>query len=241
MYVLSVAAFTLEWQSSVVTTETFWPVKPGICCLAFSRKSLLVPGQMPPAKPRLLFLKALFQEPLKIRKWKMPKKQAAFASWSNKQQKQLIFKDFLMDETACHQIVHSGPCTESGSGSFTTEWVFPHVATENLQIDTKMWAATPAAVAWRTASWGEELGSRCWTLRPPSLLWERCVVTTASGVCSEAVKEGQTEDATQTLSFSFGFWATMTVSWRTALLPLSQHSLTSWGITKINFVCPKRK
>lgn len=189
MYVLSVAAFTLEWQISVVTTETFWPVKPGIYCLALSRKSLLVPGQMPPARPRPSFLKALFREPLKIRKWKMPKKQA-FASWSNKQQKQLIFKDFLKDEMACHQIVLSGPCTESGSGSFNTEWVFPHVATENLQIDTEMWAATPAAVAWRTASWWEELGSYCWTLHPPSLLWERCVVTSASGVCSEDVKEG---------------------------------------------------
>lgn len=123
---LSVAAFTPQRESWVAAIKTLWPRKPPNFTIWLFLKSVLpIPGQASSAKSRSPLLKALFQEPLKRRKWKIPKKQAALASWNNTQQKELIFKDCLMDELSRHWNVYSGPGMESNSGSLTTEWVSP--------------------------------------------------------------------------------------------------------------------
>lgn len=119
--------------------------------------------------------KALFQEPLKRRKRKIPEKQAALASSSNTQWNKRILKDFLMDEVSRHWNVHFGPNTKSSSRSLNAEW-WVKCSEQVCQYDSRHLLLWPCE--WLPGD-GTRLGSSYLTGRLISLFWKRQVVTPA--------------------------------------------------------------
>lgn len=187
--------------------KDLWPPKPPDFAIWLFLENVcqsLVRHRQPNPDPHSskLYSKSLW----KMRKWKIPRKQAVLTSWNNTQQKQLIFKDLLMMKRLFWAKYGKQLWELNHWVGFPTPPPTPDMVIEILWTGVQMckcvqmWLATPAAVASRWLP-GDGTGlesSYSNTRRCLSFFWKRQAVTPAPQVCREAMKEGsQLENASR--------------------------------------------